>query len=370
MRDSLSAHGNSNLRSLTRFRDCKTRRCSSWDRSGRNHDAVGIGPGDIVRIADLVGPGIITHIWFTVGCRDPLYPRKTLLRIYWDDEKDPSVDSPLGDFFGVGHGLIKDYESAPLTMTGNQRVKQKSAFNCYFQMPFESNARIEIVNESEYPIGGFFYHIDYEEHLELPDDILTFHAKWCRENPCDGWMDQSQRYVDGWRERIRETVNLSAADNYVILKAKGRGHYVGCNLSVHNLCGRWWGEGDDMILVDDEGWPPSIHGTGSEDYFCNAWGMQNKCYPYAGASLHEHEEPGLGKSTSYRFHILDPIVFHDSIRVTIEHGHANNRSDDYSSVAYWYQNEPHESFCQMLPVEDRMPRPDDDSYAARHPSGE
>jgi len=308
---------------------------------------------------------VITHIWFTIGCRDPLYPRKLLLRMYWDDEKDPSVESPVGDFFGVGHGLVRAFQSLPLNMTGHPRDPKRTAFNCYFPMPFRKRARIEVLNECSEEVRAFYYYIDYEIHEELPKDTLMFHAKWRRENPCDGWMDLSERYTEEGQEKLREAKNLDWKGNYLILKAEGRGHYVGCNLSVHNLCGRWWGEGDDMILVDGERWPPTLHGTGSEDYFCNAWGMQNQSYLFAGASLFEHEQPGIGKCTSYRFHILDPIVFHKSILVTIEHGHANNRSDDYSSVAYWYQDEPHKSYWRVPPVEERLPRPDAESYVLK-----
>jgi hypothetical protein len=352
---------------LTRFRDCRTVRESSWDRSGGNHDSVAVGPSETRVLARIPGPGMITHIWFTVSCKDPLYPRKMLLRAYWDDEEDPSIDAPLGDFFGIGHAILKSYQSAPLNMTGNARARDRTAFNCYFQMPFRKNARIEVVNEGEVAAHAFYYYIDYEQYSALPKDTLSFHAKWRRENPCDGWIGEEDRFTDEGRARRGEARNLSGDGNYLILQAEGKGHYVGCNLSVHNLCGRWWGEGDDMIFVDGEVWPPSLHGTGSEDYFCNAWGMQNECFLYAGASLFEHEEPGPGKCTSYRFHIQDPVVFHRSIRVTIEHGHANNRSDDYSSVAYWYQTEPHVSYWEMLPVDKRLPRPDEEGYVLRHP---
>lgn len=361
--------GHATLKDITRFRDCRTRRVSSWDRSGGNHDAICIEPSTAALIADLKGPGVITHIWFTIACPDSLYPRKMLLRIHWDGETDPSVESPIGDFFGIGHGLVKAYMSAPLTMTGHPRNPERTAFNCYFQMPFRHRAKIEVVNESDQPVRAFYYYIDYEEHQSLPDDVLMFHAKWRRENPCDGWMKEEERFTEAGQDKIRAARNLTGEGNYLILQAEGRGHYIGCNLSVHNLCGKWWGEGDDMIFVDGERWPPSLHGTGSEDYFCNAWGMQNRCYLYAGASLYEHEEPGIGKCTSYRFHIQDPVVFHKSIRVTIEHGHANNRSDDYSSVAYWYQTEPHRSFWEVPPAQDRLPRSNEESYVARHPVG-
>jgi hypothetical protein len=153
---------------------------------------------------------------------------------------------------------------------------------------------------------------------------------------------------------------LSGEGNYLILEARGRGHYVGCNLNIHNLRAteewNWYGEGDDMIYVDGEP-RPSLHGTGTEDYFNTAW-SPTEAYsaPYHGIVM-----PGganwSGKVSLYRFHIEDPVCFRESIRVTIEHGHNNHRSDDISSTAYWYQAEPHEPFG-LLPVEERLPRPE------------
>ncbi len=136
---------------------------------------------------------------------------------------------------------------------------------------------------------------------------------------------------------------------------------MGVNLSVHNLCGGWWGEGDDMFMIDGEKWPPDLHGTGSEDYFGHAWGMQPRNSTlYNGVSYHR---PGSAfgyneRITVYRYHIVDPVIFHRSLRVSIEHGHANTHSNDYASTAYWYQTEPHFEFAPMPPAEQRIPRPD------------
>ncbi|MEM2240489.1 MAG: glycoside hydrolase family 172 protein [Candidatus Bathyarchaeia archaeon] len=155
-----------------------------------------------------------------------------------------------------------------------------------------------------------------------------------------------------------DEINLTGEENYVILDAEGRGCYVRCVFNVHNLSTGWWGEGDVMIFVDDEKWPPSFHGTGTEGYFCSSYGFPHGgyCGSFAGVSLAGNPEDYTGKWSVYRFHIEDPIVFHKSIKVTIEHGHANNRSDDYSSVAYWYQTEPHKSFPPMPKVGERLPR--------------
>jgi hypothetical protein len=170
--------------------------------------------------------------------------------------------------------------------------------------------------------------------------------------------------------------NLDGGENYVILDTRGYGHFVGVVLSVDHLNPipkfGWFGEGDDMIFIDGEAWPPALHGTGTEDYFCAAWGYPSGKYdaPYHGVSLAGPTEGPTaysGKWTMYRFHIEDPVIFHESIRVTIEHGHDNVHASDYSSVAYWYQNEPHPPFQPFPPAAARLPLDDRDSikgYAA------
>ncbi len=146
--------------------------------------------------------------------------------------------------------------------------------------------------------------------------------------------------------------HLDAKGNYVVLETEGTGHYVGCNLSVAHFQGSWWGEGDEMIFIDDDTWPPSLHGTGSEDYFNHAWGMQDNAFLMNGSALHESIIPGY--QVSYRFHLVDPIHFSKRIAVTLEHGHANHLADDWSSTAYWYQTLP-SPLKSILPVADRLP---------------
>ncbi|MBM3240287.1 DUF2961 domain-containing protein [Candidatus Poribacteria bacterium] len=336
------------VRDLAVCKNFKAKRVSSWDRTGGNSDRIPIDPGATATLADISCPGIIRHIWFTISCEDKFYLRKLLLKMYWDDEKVPSVEVPVGDFFGVGHAKRRAYSCAVLNMSdGNGEYGGGTAINCYFPMPFAEHARIEILNECELPVRSFYYYIDYEEH-ESVENMGQFHAQWRRENPCKAVQ------LPGGK-------NIGGAENYIVLEAEGRGHYVGCNVSIHNMSEGWWGEGDDMIFVDGEQWPPSLHGTGTEDYFCHAWGMDDQAYPYHGTSLFNNphgNDNWKGKWTIYRYHILDPIPFEKSIRVTIEHGHANDRGDDWSSVGYWYQTEPHKLFPTMLPVEERLPRPD------------
>lgn len=349
------------LNSLPDAKNYESRRESSYDRSGGNEDYLRIKPGARAMLAEIKGPGIIKHIWFTINAGDPHYLRSLVLRVWWDGEKQPSIEVPVGDFFGVGHARVSNFHSLPLNMvTGGENLEQnRAAMNCFFPMPFRKSARIEIENQSDKDVGSFYYYIDYEKHKSLPDDLLYFHAQWRRENPTKGY--------DTWHmephEMFVEAKNKTGAENYVIFEAEGRGHYVGCVVSVHNVMRNdnvhsWFGEGDDMIFVDGEKWPPKLHGTGTEDYFCAAWGFPSGKYDglFHGISLAGDTRDWSGKWSVYRFHLESPVTFRKSIRVTIEHGHDNNRFDDWSSVGYWYQTEPHAKFPALPAVEKRLPR--------------
>lgn len=369
------------MRNLTIKKDATSHRASSWDRSGGNNDAFKIEPGEAKVIADVEGPGYINHIWMTVGGGEDYYLRKLLIRIYWDGEAEPSIESPLGDFFGVGHGVANHFVSIPLNMITTQGAPQTvTAMNCFFSMPF-LKARVEIVNECKTSVGAFYFYIDYEKVDQLPENTLRFHAQWRRENPTDGVISieksgSKEKYLEDYKNFL-DIKNLTGEENYIILDAEGPGHYVGCNLSIDHINPvpgfSWFGEGDDMIFIDGEKWPPSLHGTGTEDYFCCAYGYPAMKHDalYHGISLAEPitdkgtwprgtEENHLiwsGKYTQYRFHLTDPIHFKESIKVTIEHGHGNCHSNDYSSVAYWYQAEPHKTFEKILDADKRLPLP-------------
>jgi hypothetical protein len=370
--------------SLARVRSGRSARVSSWDHRGRNQDYWVIGPGETRTLADLEGPGCVRHIWMTQFCRrvlgpalvdplesagtapvneihnalgvtweqaDPDYYRKVLLKVSYDDSAAAQILVPLGDFFGVGHCLPANYASAFFTVSAKPeealRFGGSASLNCYLPMPFARRIRIEVINENDVPYAQYF-HIDYELYTApLPDDTGYLHATWTRANPCPGWGPDLQ--VNSPDVNV---ANLDGAANYVVLDAEGTGHYVGCNLSVYHRQGSWWGEGDDMIFIDDDSWPPSLHGTGTEDYFNHAWGMQRNAYPYHGAIVHEGDVPPY--SVSYRFHVLDPVRFSSRIRVTIEHGHANHLADDWASTAYWYQLPPGRALS-ILPVADRLP---------------
>jgi hypothetical protein len=217
-------------------------------------------------------------------------------------------------------------------------------------MPFHKRAVVELINESDEDHGQYFY-VDYETDETLADDIGYFHAEFRRANPFGGWGHEIT--VNTPEADIANKEQLAWENNYLILETKGRGHYLGCNLSVTNFQGTWWGEGDDMIWVDGYKWPPDLHGTGSEDYLNQAWGMQDNAFLRNGSSIYEVNTNGY--QTSYVFHVENPVRFQKEIKVTIEHGHGNHLANEMSSVAYWYATEPiaviqPPSMAQRLPI--------------------
>lgn len=333
---------------LTRIRSGKTVRYSSYDVTGRNADAWIITPGESRVLADINGPGCITHLWMTQA----RHYRECLLRMTWDNAKHPSVLVPLGDFFGLGHGIVNSYQSLLFTASTrhNNEFNQGCALNCYARMPFRERAVIELINESKEDHGQYFY-VDYETYDEpLDNDVGYFHAEFHRENPFGGWGHEI--VVNTPEANIVNKERTAWENNYVILETEGRGHYIGCNLSVTNFQGTWWGEGDDMIWVDGYKWPPDLHGTGSEDYLNQAWGMQPNAFLRNGSSIFEHHTHGY--QTSYVFHIENPVRFQKSVKVTIEHGHGNHLCNEMSSVAYWYAAEPARA-AKVPPVHKRLP---------------
>ena len=182
-------------------------------------------------------------------------------------------------------------------------MERRVRYPCYFPMPFNKKAKIEIINENELPFILYF-NIDYEMYKEpLDEDTAYFHASWHRENPCDGWGPDLQ--VNS--PEVNSVVNLKGDGNYVVLDVEGTGHYVGCNLTVKHYQGSWWGEGNDMFFIDGEEYP-SLNGTGTEDYFNHAWGMQRNAFPFYGTIVHEGDNTD-GFHVAYRFHITDPGTF-------------------------------------------------------------
>lgn len=296
---------------------------SSYDRTGGNADFVPIPAGGSARLADIEGPGVIVQFWVTIGARDPWFLRRILLRMYWDGEENPSVETPIGDFFGTGF-QYKHFVTPFIGMSSG-------GYYSYFPMPFRKSARVEVVNQTGQPVNSFYYHIDYQK-LETPlePDVAYFHSQW------------------------RRVIRTSEKSNYVVLDAEGEGHFVGLNMSMQGYDGGLqYLEGDEMVYVDGET-QPSLYGTGTEDYFTSGWYFNKGEFaaPYHGLIL---KDDSLGRIAAYRFHVQDAIPFKKSIRFTIEHGHANAEAADYSSTAYWYQQEPHKKFETILPAGLRVP---------------
>ena len=365
--------GSGSLANLARLRDYESRRLSSWDRSGGNADFLHVPAGECRSLGEIEGPGCVKHVWVTLMSlpANEHELRTTLLRAFWDGESSPSVEAPIGDFFGVAFGMRRNFVSLPLQMS----PQDGKSMNCWFPMPFAEGARFEVENQSDSGLV-FYYYVDYEEHPTPDPELARFHAHWRRRAKSAGLAEErgytradfgySEERPAGAGMALRgpwRDPNLDGADNYVILDARGRGHYVGCNLGIdvtERQVNDWYGEGDDMIFVDGEPWPPRLHGTGTEDYFNTAFcPAQEYSAPYHGITVYSGNEawPWGGRNAMYRFHVEDPIAFRTSIRVTIETGHANLLANDYSSTAYWYQVGRSDPLPTMPPAAERLPRP-------------
>jgi hypothetical protein len=333
---------------LTRQQTYTPHRVSSADPKGANADSRKVAPGETFTVLDADGPGTVSHIWFTIADNEIYHLKRIVLRIYWDGEQTPSVESPIGDFFGLGLGTYHSWHSQMLS------VGSVKALNSYFPMPFAHHARITVTNEGQQPIGDLYYNIDYRTYSHaLPAGTLYFHAQYHQAQPNHGWTAD---WLRNGNSQVDGKQNFTGDDNYVWLDAKGHGQFVGVTMSVVQNQDDWWGEGDDMFFIDGAK-APSIAGTGSEDYFLGAWDFGGEPFSYDlyGAPVVGEEMAG-SHSSVYRFHLDQPIPFANSIKATIEHGHANARSDNYYSVAYWYQAEPHAPFQPLPPVEQRLPK--------------
>lgn len=310
------SYGLFNLPQLDTF---SAHRASSENRfAGSNDDEKRIMPGQTLVMANLPGPGMVVHIWVTVADNEYAWPRLLRLRVYYDGEKTPSVDSPLGDFFGVGSGYEKDLDSMMVRDSSFGRAK-----NGYWPMPFYKSCRITVTDEGRRPVTMFYYHVDWRKYRSLPPGLGYFHAYYRQERPA----------VPG--------------RNYAFLNILGTGSYVGTVMSVIQSQVGWFGEGDDLFYVDGAQ-HPQIAGTGTEDYFNAAWGLRITQGPWTGVPVAEGERVGA-RLTGYRWHVPDPIPFKKSLWAGIEHfGWTYNkdgslrsgfeeRPDYFSSVAFWYQ---------------------------------
>ncbi|MDH4089265.1 MAG: DUF2961 domain-containing protein [Cyclobacteriaceae bacterium] len=279
-------------------------------------------------LAEVTGAGAIQHIWMTPTGNW----RYAILRFYWDDEKEPSIEVPVGDFFGMGWGEYAHLNSLAVT------VNPGSAFNCYWTMPFRKKCRITMENIGPDKMN-LYYQIDYTL-TEVPNDAAYLHAQFRRSNPTKGSLFT---LVDG---------------------IKGKGHYVGTYVAWGVNNNGWWGEGEIKFFMDGDGKFPTINGTGTEDYFCGSYNFENKKtrqyqeFSTAYAGLHQVIRPdGVYVSQQrfglYRWHIVDPIRFEKDLRITIQDlgwrhgGQYLPQQSDISAVVYWYQTEPHATFPKL-----------------------
>ncbi len=338
-----SSQTNFRLPSYALQQDYRSLKQSSFDTTGGNADRWSLAPSESRDVFQSDGPGVITHIWFTIAAPSRFHLKEIVLRIYWDGNSKPSVETPIGDFFGLNTAEYNVYQSAFLNCSS------KRALNSYFAMPFRKGARIAVTNEGSQKVPAFYSNIDYQMLSSLPADCLYFHAQYRQAVP-----NKAVEYPNQAAE------NIDGKNNYVFLETRGRGHLMGVTLGVLQNTDRWMGEGDEMIFVDNEALPV-ITGTGTEDYICGAWnfggedGAQPFAHLYNGAHFVVMPERTGGRYCVYRWHADNPITFRKYLRHTIEHGHANNRGDCFYSVGYWYQSEPYTAFPALPPVADRVP---------------
>ncbi len=335
--------------------DTETARISSFNSTGGNSDYRPIAVGETLELAKIEDTGIIRHLYFSIwGGKH--YLRDLVLRAYFDGSEQPCVEVPFGDFFGLGHERTRFFTSLMVSVNpGDLGVFGTYGFNSYFPMPFSDGARLTLTNEGDEPVVAVWYQMEYEKMAQLPENSGRFHATWNRENP-------TKAVGENTNITLHDGINDSGDENYVLLDAEGHGNLAGIFLNIDNTMGNWYGEGDDMIFIDGEAWPPSYHGTGTEEIFGGgAVPTDEYAGPYTGYYLIGNLD-FTGKVSMYRFYVNDPVRFKKSIRMTIEHGHANNISNDYSSTAFWYQNEPHKPFNALPPAEARRPREGDDPH--------
>ncbi len=305
---------------LTTLKDFRARRASSNNPDPEsNDDSWRPIAGETVTLADLAGPGVITHLWVTVAANEYGWPRLLRLRVYYDGSATPSVDCPLGDFFGVGLGLERPIESLMVRDSSSGRSR-----NSYWQMPFAKRIRITVTNEGRRRISNLYFHVDWKKVPALPPGTAYFHA------------------------RYRQALPTEPGRPYEILSVRGRGHYVGTVFSVVQNEAGWFGEGDERFYADGVT-KPDIEGTGTEDYFNDAWSFRVATGLYTGVPVADGTGVGA-RMSAYRWHVVDPVPFRTSLKLDIEHrGWTYNpdgsvrsafeeRRDLFSSVAFWYQD--------------------------------
>ncbi len=345
------AAGPDDLHGLARIRTgVKTRRISSYDRTGGNNDRFErIPDGETRELFNVKGAGVINHIWITIAPPpERLNRNDIILRMYWDGSAFPSVESPIGPFFGQGWNESYPFVSLPLAVG----PVEGRALVSYFAMPFSSGARIEVENQTGRQIDAFYYYVDYVEMEKLPEEMGRFCA-WYNHELTEALPDGENE----WALLGRQGENPTGEQNYLIADIRGKGHFVGVNYYVHCPSPIWYGEGDDMIFIDGSE-TPTLHGTGTEDYFNTSWCPKTLySHPYFGYARVNDDIGWLGRTHLYRFHISDPLYFDKSLKFTIEHGHNNCLTLDLASVAYWYQAPPLAKLPPIPDKEARKPKP-------------
>jgi len=310
---------------------------SALGRGWKISPSVIIPPGESHTLANLEGPGAIQQMWLTPA---GIPWRFAILRIYWDGQEQPSVECPLGDFFGAGWGEYIPLSSLPVC------VNPGSAFNCYWEMPFQKQCRMTITNIDPKNPLVLYYQVNYVL-TEVPKECGYFHAQFRRSNPVK--YKELHTILDG---------------------VSGQGHYVGTTMNIGVNNNGWWGEGEIKFYLDGDREFPTICGTGTEDYFCGSYCFENKrahryesySTPYAGFhvvgspdALHRAGQ----RFCMYRWHIVDPVRFAQNIRVDIQdlgwrhYSKYLPRQDDIATVAYWYQTLPTAPF-PVLPDRDDL----------------
>jgi hypothetical protein len=311
----------------------RNRRVSSNEQpkwNDANFDMTVLPPGKSVEFPVLEGPGVITHIWFTSHAGRAGELDALSLRVYWDGRTEPGVEVPVGQFFAVGQGRPEVVESVPV------QVSPSGALTCFWRMPFAKSARLVVANDNPDRTTGLYWQVDWVELDALPPDTPYFHARYRQEYPAVAGRD------------------------YLIADLAGQGQYVGTVMSVTLAQDGWWGEGDDFFYIDGEP-VPSLQGTGSEDYFNDAWGFRPRTSHWFGQPRWQGDDAG-DSGVCYRWHVLDPVGFQKSLKVTLEH--KGNRAVDYegfflerpdflNSVALWYQTGAPKPFPPLPPYAER-----------------
>jgi len=284
--------------------------------------SVSLKAGQTVQLCNIDGPGTIRHIWMA-GPKTPLHLRSLVIRAWWDGQTHPSIECPIGDFMGFAHGKVMAYHSAI------HSLGQNVAMNIWLPMPFAKNARITLTNESKKNVP-VYYQIDYTIADKHPGNVGRLHVLFRRENP------------------------TTMKKDFVLLpQRKNKGRLMGAIIGVRNLTpGQWWGEGEIKIFMDGDTEYPTICGTGSEDYVCLSYGVQQTPFLYNGCSLNQKDFVSM-----YRWHLPDPIMWQKECRITIQQivwkkGLAET-VDDWSTATFWYEPVPSEPLPKIPDVEMR-----------------